>query len=247
MTNRPVKTVLLIEDNPGDARLLREMLNEEGSHQIELAFVESMSAAETHLAEHAVDMVLLDLGLPDARGLEAVRRVHAVAPRAPLVVLTVLDDQSLASQALQEGAQDYLIKGQIETHALLRALRYASERNRLEQLKDDAEKDLVQTEGKYRGLLEAAPDAMVVVNQAGEIIILNLQTEKQFGYRRDALLGQKVTKIIPDGFAERLIEDGLRSAKDALAQQIGTGRELIGRRKGKRISRRDHVEPVAKR
>jgi len=95
----------------------------------------------------------------------------------------------------------------------------------------DAEKHLAQMEGRYRGLLEAAPDAMVVVNQGGEIVLLNLQAEKQFGYRRDELVGQKVKNIIPDGFAERLLADDLRSAEDALAQQIGTGIELTGRRK----------------
>ena len=94
-----------------------------------------------------------------------------------------------------------------------------------------AEKHLAQMEGRYRGLLEAAPDAMVVVNQRGEIVLLNVQAEKQFGYRRDELLGQKVKNIIPEGFAERLIADGTRSAADALAQQIGTGIELSGRRK----------------
>ena len=94
-----------------------------------------------------------------------------------------------------------------------------------------AEEHLVQMESRYRGLLEAAPDAMVVVNQAGEIVLLNLQAEKQFGYRRDELLGKKVTNIIPEGFAERLIADRLRSEEDALAQQIGTGIELSGRRK----------------
>jgi len=88
-----------------------------------------------------------------------------------------------------------------------------------------------ESEAKYRGLLEAAPDAMVVVNQGGEIVLLNLQAEKQFGYRRDELLGQKVTNIIPIGFSERLAADGLRSAEDALAQQIGTGIELSGRRR----------------
>ncbi|HTE39749.1 MAG TPA: PAS domain S-box protein, partial [Steroidobacteraceae bacterium] len=84
---------------------------------------------------------------------------------------------------------------------------------------------------KYRGLLEAAPDAMVVVNQDGKIVLLNLQAEKQFGYYRDELVGQPVTSIIPTGFAERLVADDLRSAADALAQQIGTGIELMGRRK----------------
>jgi PAS domain S-box-containing protein len=94
-----------------------------------------------------------------------------------------------------------------------------------------AEKHLALMEGRYRGLLEAAPDAMVVVNQGGEIVLLNAQAEKQFGYRRDELVGQKVKNIIPEGFTERLVADGLRSAADALAQQIGTGIELIGLRK----------------
>jgi PAS domain S-box-containing protein len=98
-------------------------------------------------------------------------------------------------------------------------------------VRKDAEKHLAQVEGRYRGLLEAAPDAMVVVNPSGEIVLLNVQAEKQFGYRRDELVGQKVKNIIPEGFAERLIADGLRSAEDALAQQIGTGIELNGRRK----------------
>jgi PAS domain S-box-containing protein len=84
---------------------------------------------------------------------------------------------------------------------------------------------------KYRGLLEAAPDAMVVVNKDGEIVLLNLQAERQFGYHRDELVGQKVTNIIPEGFAERLIADALRSEEDALAQHMGTGIELTGQRK----------------
>src|ERR1700678_3094409 len=94
--------------------------------------------------------------------------------------------------------------------------------------------DLSESEesgAKYRGLLEAAPDAMVVVNQAGEIVLLNVRAEKQFGYSRDELIGQQVKNIIPEGFAERLIADGTRSAAEALAQQIGTGIELIARRK----------------
>ncbi len=94
-----------------------------------------------------------------------------------------------------------------------------------------AERHLGQMESRYRGLLEAAPDAMVVVNQGGEIVILNLQAEKEFGYRRDELIGQQVKNIIPKGFAERLIADGTRTAAEALAQQIGTGIELSARRK----------------
>jgi diguanylate cyclase (GGDEF)-like protein/PAS domain S-box-containing protein len=88
-----------------------------------------------------------------------------------------------------------------------------------------------ELEARYHGLLEAAPDAMVIVNQRGAIVLLNVQAEKQFGYRRDELVGQKVKNIIPEGFAERLIADATRTAADALAQQIGTGIELQGRRK----------------
>jgi PAS domain S-box-containing protein len=98
-------------------------------------------------------------------------------------------------------------------------------------VRKDADAHLVQMERRYRGLLEAAPDAMVVVNQSGAIVLLNVQAEKQFGYRRDELLGQQVQNIIPEGFAERLLADAMRSAEDALAQQIGAGLELRGRRK----------------
>ncbi|MFN2511657.1 MAG: response regulator [Pyrinomonadaceae bacterium] len=142
MIARSITKLLLIEDNPGDARLLREMLNEQGAGHVEMTHVESMAEAELHLAAHAVDMILLDLGLPDAEGLKAVRRAHAAAPLAPLVVLTGMDDESLAGNALKEGAQDYLIKGEISTRGLLRALRYAVERKSmqvdLQQARDSA-------------------------------------------------------------------------------------------------------------
>src|SRR6202522_3749029 len=98
-------------------------------------------------------------------------------------------------------------------------------------MRKDAETHLAQMEGRYRGLLEAAPDAMVVVNPAGEIVLLNLQAEKQFGYDRDELVGQQVKNIIPEGFAERLIADDTRTAAEALTQQIGAGIELSARRK----------------
>ena len=137
MSTKSIKAILLIEDNPGDVRLLREMFNDHGAHDAELTHVDCMSAAEKHLVEHAVDIILLDPGLPDAQGLGAIRRTHAAAPRLPLVVLTSLDDESVAEQALQEGAQDYLIKGQIDVRGILRTLRYAAERKRLERLKDE--------------------------------------------------------------------------------------------------------------
>ena len=140
------RLLLVVEDNPGDARQLREIFNEGDSHNTELTHVASMIDAEKHLAERPVDIILLDLGLPDAQGLEAVRRAQAAAPQVALVVLTGLDDESVALQALQQGAQDYLIKGQIDAPGLLRALRYAIERKTSEDAGKAAENQLLQAQ-----------------------------------------------------------------------------------------------------
>jgi signal transduction histidine kinase len=132
MTQTSIKRLLLVEDDPGFARLLREMFKNEGSSETDVSHVDSIAAAESHLVAGTFDIVLLDPGLPDSQGIESVRRVHAAAPRVPLVVLTGRDDESLALEALQEGAQDYLVKGQIDSRGLLRFLRYAVERHALE-------------------------------------------------------------------------------------------------------------------
>jgi len=97
MSPNSATSLLVVEDNPGDARLLREMLNELGPQNTQITYAECMSEAEKHLRTHTVDIVLLDPGLPDAQGLEAVRRAQAAAPHVPLVVLTGLDDESLAT------------------------------------------------------------------------------------------------------------------------------------------------------
>jgi len=147
MSSTPITRLLLVvEDNPGDARLLREMVTGHGSLNTEFTHVESMSAAEAHLSERAVDVILLDLGLPDAQGLEAVRRAHAAAPRVPLVVMTGEDDEVLAAQTLREGAQDYLVKGQIDARGLLRVLRYAIERKSTEEARKRSENELLQAQ-----------------------------------------------------------------------------------------------------
>ena len=104
--------LLLVEDNSLDVRLLQEILKR-APHEFALTTVGYMSEAESHLASNAADIILLDLGLPDAQGLEAMRRAHEAAPRVPLVVLTGCNDELLADRALQEGAQDFLVKGQI--------------------------------------------------------------------------------------------------------------------------------------
>src|ERR1700733_15549040 len=124
--------VLLVEDNAGDARLLCEMFSKERSDSFELTHFLRMSEATIHLAKGGTDIVLLDMGLPDGHGLDTVRRAHAAAPDVPVIVLTGLDDEALAADAMNAGAQDYLIKGQIENRALPRALRHTVERHRMQ-------------------------------------------------------------------------------------------------------------------
>jgi diguanylate cyclase (GGDEF)-like protein/PAS domain S-box-containing protein len=190
VSRNAIKKLLLVEDDPGDARLLREMFSERdsGSQGTELTHVQSLRAAEEHLSEREVDIVLLDLGLPDAHGLTGVRRAQAVAPRVPLVVLTGLDDESLAAQALQEGAQDYLIKGQIEPRGLLRALRYAIERKIMEEALF-AEKERAQV------TLSSIGDGVVCADILGNITFLNLVAEKTTGWSLQEAAGRPMVEI----------------------------------------------------
>ncbi len=183
-----IKTILLVEDNPGDARLLREMLNEQESEPLEMILVDCVREAEKKLAEHVVDIILLDLGLPDAQGLEAVRRVHAAALRIPLVVLTGLDDEQLAAQTLQQGAQDYLIKGQIEPRGLRRALRYAVERNIMDEALF-AEKERAQV------TLNSIGDAVVCIDMSSKITFLNVAAEKMTGWSREEAAGRHLSEV----------------------------------------------------
>lgn len=122
--------VLQVEDNPGDARLMREILCETGTSELDLCLVDRLDEAVERLARERFDVVLLDLSLPDGHGLETVHRICGAAPEVPIVVLTGFDDETLALRAVQVGAQDYLLKNRIDGPRCLRAIRYAIERHR---------------------------------------------------------------------------------------------------------------------
>jgi len=169
--------VLVIEDNGGDARLLREMLNEPATQHIRLTHVKCMAEAERYLADHRVDIILLDLGLPDAEELEGLERAQAAAPHIPVVVLTGRDDESLASQALHAGAQDYLIKGQLDSRALLRALRYAIERNTMEEAASAMA--LAMTHSAQHDFLTGLPNRMLLNDRISQAIALAPRYNRQ--------------------------------------------------------------------
>jgi diguanylate cyclase (GGDEF)-like protein/PAS domain S-box-containing protein len=188
MHKKSIKVLLLVEDNPADVRLLREMFHEQSSHNTELTQVGSMGEAEKHLAEGMIDIILLDLGLPDSQGLEAIRRARAVAPGVPLVVLTGLDDESVASRALQEGVQDYLIKGQIDARGLLRALRYAVERKNMQEALFD-EKERAQV------TLNSIGDAVICTNVLGNITFLNPVAQRMTGWSQGEAEGRSMAEV----------------------------------------------------
>lgn len=133
-------SVLLLEDNPGDARLIRELLADTND-KFELQCVDLLSKGLDCLALQTIDAMLLDLGLPDSQGLNTIESVRAKKASIPIIVLTVLNDESVAIEAVRRGAQDYLIKGSITGSMLSRVIRYAIERkNYEEELKRSLEK-----------------------------------------------------------------------------------------------------------
>ncbi len=152
--------ILLVEDNPGDARLIGRMLEKAPGLACALECVETLDAAVARLREGGIDMVLLDLGLPGSSGLDTLHRLQRQADNVPaLIVLTGLNDETVAVQAVQSGAQDYLVKGQVDTALLTRAIRYAIERSQakaaLREAYDELERRVVERTGQLQSTVEA--------------------------------------------------------------------------------------------
>jgi diguanylate cyclase (GGDEF)-like protein/PAS domain S-box-containing protein len=198
-----------------------------------------MSDAEKHLAKSAVDIIVLDLGLPDVQGLGAVRRAHAAAPRVPLVVLSVMDDESLAAEALQEGAQDYLIKGQIDARGLLRALRYAIERKIMEEA-------LFVEKERAQVTLNCIGDAVACTDISGNITFLNLVAEKMTGWSWQEAAGRPMAEVfrIQDATSRETTPNPMEKA-------VGQNRTvhlplncILIRRDGFEIPIEDSVAPI---
>ncbi len=129
MESPPIR-ILLVEDNPGDARLVQETLAEVSHPRFQITHVERLSQARRVLGRETFDLVLLDLFLPDKPRLGTLIEIHDQASKVPIVVLTGADDEMLAIWSLEEGAQDYLVKGRMDSDSLVRCIRYAIERHR---------------------------------------------------------------------------------------------------------------------
>ena len=222
--NRADIKVLLVEDNPTDVILLREALNKDTLNTFELTLVERLSGAVKQLATHPFDIILLDLNLPDSRGLDTFSCIHQTIPELPKVILSGLTDEDFALQAVQAGAQDYLVKGPDGFSAAARAIRYAIERQQ-------TQKALQESEAMFKGFLNSAPDAIVVANKAGKIVLVNVRVEQIFGYSQTELLGEEVDRLVPERFRRHHRAQRSGFFAKPRPQATNVGRDLTALRK----------------
>jgi PAS domain S-box-containing protein len=183
-------SVLLIEDDPDDILLVKDALAEISLGKIKLEYTGRLSRGLIELSSHTYDVILLDLNLPDSRGLDTLKTVVKSYPKIPVVVLSGLADDAVTIEAVRRGAQDYLVKGDIGGPMLVRVLRYAIERKQAEAV-------LRESEAKYRALVETSPNGVTLTDLNGKLILCNQQTATLHAYDRpEDMLGMNVFDLI---------------------------------------------------
>lgn len=198
MPNTEVRPILLVEDEPADARIIQTVLAG-NSMQYPVVHVERLSEALTRLTQQEFAVVLLDLSLPDSSGFDTIRPILTQVPHVPIIVLTGLDDEEMAIKAVQEGAQDYLVKGQMVVSAFMRTIHYAIERHRLRH-------ELRASESRARDLFENASDAIVSFTTEGIVNDVNRGLASLLGWSRQELVGQHFRRILTPVAAAQMEE-----------------------------------------
>ena len=187
ITNRDIK-VLLIEDNPGDVRLIREHLTEVKDNFI-LETADLLARGLARLTRGDIDIVLLDLSLPDSNGLDTFTKTNAMVPGTPIVVLTGYNDENLAVKTVREGAQDYLIKGQVDGNLLARSMRYAIERKR-------AEEELRLSWERFNKAFNASPSPMLILSFTdGRFLSVNDSFLRFIKTTREEVIGHSIMEL----------------------------------------------------
>jgi signal transduction histidine kinase len=182
-------SILLVEDNPGDTRLIKEMLGETTTTRFLFDEVSTLNTALERLREGRTGVVLLDLSLPDSSGLATFEHLRGHAPGLPVIVVTGLDDDNIALQAVQKGAQDYLVKGQVDPGLLARSIRYAIERqHNLDEL-EQRSRDLADRESRLATIVTTNADGLVIVDKDGIVRFVNPAAEAILGRHASDLQG----------------------------------------------------------
>ena len=216
MNTRTKHNILLIEDNPGDARLLQEYLAEPSFVDFQLTHAASLKEGIERLAAGGIDLVLLDLTLPDCTGLETFKRAAAAAPQTPIIVLSGQDDESLAMNTVHEGAQDYLVKGQgVDARIIARSMRYAIERKRAEEALAK-ERDLLHT------LLNNLPDRIYFKDEQSRFIRISKAVAEQFKLKS---FKEGIGKTDFDFFAPEHASVALKDEQEIMR----TGHAILGK------------------
>lgn len=213
--------VLVVEDSVTQAQLHRVNLSR---HGFEVEWVTSLAEVTKRLQQPGIDIVLLDLSLPDSAGIETFFKVHAAAESIPIVVISAQDDEQVALQALKGGAQDYLIKGKAPGEAIVRCLYYAMERSQIEA-------ELRHSEKLTRLILENSYDAFWAIDSAGEIIGWNAMAELTFGFKRSEVIGKTLADTI-------VIPRYLDTHLELMEEMLTTGHSRILNRRSEIFMRR---------
>ena len=198
-----VLRILIVEDDLVDRKLLERLLAESSLRISEVKSADRLTAAIEILSKHSFDVVLLDLGLPDSHGIESFTELQSLAPNVPIIVLSGLDDEEVAISAVQQGVQDYLIKGQVDSNLLARAVRYAIERKK-------ARRELQSAEARYRTIFENSAVAIMLVDEQEQLVSWNKFTEEFLGMNAEDLQLRPVKSLYPDQEWQRIREHNLR-------------------------------------
>ena len=205
--NEKTTTVLLIEDDPADARLIQEALSAEIDSPFRVEWVTLLSAGLERLTKEGVDVVMLDLSLPDVQGIEAVEKVCLAAPDLLVLVLSGLTDEEVARQAVQRGAYDYFSKGRVDAHWLPRALRYVIARKA-------ALDALAVSEARFRAISDASPLGILVTDKQGSCLYTNAAYQRISGLSFEAALGMNWKVAIHSDDRERVFSEWQDAAQN---------------------------------
>jgi signal transduction histidine kinase len=187
--------VLLVEDETSDAKFLQDTLLGVISPIFTFSHVERLNMALQHLAWEEFDVVLLDLTLPDAHGLDTFIQVHAVAPDTPILILTSIDDEGLAVKAMQNGAQDYLVKGKLDTDLLLRSIRYAIERKGAEVERQKLLENTQHQSQLVQQILDTVNEGILTLNSKREIVLANPVAQQYLAILGAVGEGEELTEL----------------------------------------------------